>query len=161
MSREGEGSPSLSHGNCRVRSGGDVYQRDKSWWVQHFEGEIPVLDLPADRMRPPVKTYRGGVVNRQIGGGMSQGIKELSHQRGCTLFMGLLAVVNALLYRYSEQEDIIIGSPVAGRDHIDLEEQVGLYVNTLALRTLLKGGDSYLEVLERVRAITLKANATQ
>src|SRR5258708_17911908 len=128
------------------QSRGDAYQRDKAWWLQQFEGEIPVRDLPADRMRPPVKTYRGGVVNRQIGGGMSQGIKELSHQRGCTLFIGLLAVVNALLYRYSEQEDIIIGSPLAGRHHTDLEEQVGLYVNTLALRTLLKGGDSYLEV---------------
>src|SRR5258708_9882714 len=143
------------------QSSGEAYRTDKAWWLQQFEGELPMLDLPSDRLRPSVKTYRGGVVNREIGGRLSQGIKQLSHQRGCTLFMGMLVVVTALLYRYSEQEGIIIGRPVAGRDHIDLEEQVGLYVNTLALRTLLKGGDSYLEVLERVRAITVEAYAHQ
>src|SRR5258708_35153791 len=99
-----------------------------------------MLELPSDRLRPSVKTYRGGVVNREIGGRLSQGIKQLSHQRGCTLFMGMLGVVTALLYRYSEQEDIIICSSVAGRDHIELEGQVRLYANKPALRIQLKGG---------------------
>ncbi|MET4143109.1 amino acid adenylation domain-containing protein [Pedobacter sp. UYP1] len=78
-------------------------------------------------------------------------------QQGVTLFMGLLAAVNALLYRYSGQEDIIIGSPVAGREHIDLEDQIGFYVNTLALRTRFTGEDNYHELLQKVKEITLGA----
>jgi amino acid adenylation domain-containing protein/non-ribosomal peptide synthase protein (TIGR01720 family) len=129
----------------------------KEYWLKQFEGEIPVLELPCDNVRPSVKTYNGGLISKRINPRMSKGIKSLGQKQGGTLFMSLLAVVNTLLYRYTGQEDIIIGSPIAGREHIDLEDQIGFYVNTLALRTRFKGEDNYKEILENVKQVTLEA----
>jgi hypothetical protein len=126
----------------------------KAYWQQQFSGELPVLELSADKPRPAVKTYHGGMVQKTID---LTGLSSLLQPTGSTLFMGLLAVVNTLLYRYSGQEDIILGSPVAGREHADLEGQLGFYVNTLALRTRFSGTDSYLQLLEQVRQVTMSA----
>ncbi|WP_217607379.1 condensation domain-containing protein, partial [Chitinophaga sp. GbtcB8] len=129
----------------------------KHWWLQQFEGELPLLDLPGDHSRPAVKTYNGAAVNMMLSKTLTQGLQTLVNEQGSTLFMGLLAAVNTLLYRYTGQEDIIIGTPVAGRLHSDLEDQIGLYVNTLALRSQFSGTDSYSSLLQKVKQTTLGA----
>ncbi|MFL5746551.1 MAG: amino acid adenylation domain-containing protein [Niastella sp.] len=129
----------------------------KAWWIKQLEGEIPVLELQGDKARPAVKTYNGSVVFGYFDPVLTQGIGWLCKERGATLFMGLLAVTNALLYRYTAQEDIIIGSPVAGREHADLDGQIGFYINTLALRTRFSGNDSFERLLEHVRQHTFSA----
>ena len=116
------------------------------------------MELRGDKSRPTFKTYRGGLVNRVINNHLIKGLKNiLKEQEGATLFMALLAVVNTLLYRYTGQEDQIIGSPIAGREHIDLENQIGFYVNTLAFRSRFKGTGSFKELLTKVREVTLGA----
>ncbi|MBX3253272.1 MAG: amino acid adenylation domain-containing protein [Chitinophagaceae bacterium] len=136
---------------------GAVLEDHKQYWLKHLEGELPVLDFPGDRPRPATKTYRGGIISRIINPETGKSLKTLSQSQGCTLFMGLLASVKALLYRYTGQEDIILGSSIANREHADLEDQIGFYVNTLALRTRFSGQDSFTELLERVKEVTLGA----
>ncbi|SFF13415.1 HxxPF-repeated domain-containing protein, partial [Chitinophaga sp. CF118] len=136
---------------------GAALQEHVNYWLNQFAGELPVLELPSDKLRPSVKTYHGGIIHHTFNNSISTGIKTLSQQEGGTLFMGLLAAVNALLYRYTNQEDIIIGSPVAGREHIELENQIGFYVNTLALRTRFNGKNSYRELLKIVKNVSLGA----
>ncbi|MES1159433.1 MAG: amino acid adenylation domain-containing protein, partial [Bacteroidota bacterium] len=129
----------------------------KSYWLRQFEGVLPVLELPADRSRPAIKTYNGAAITRTLPVSLVDGIKECSHEQGATLFMGLMAAINALLYRYTGQKDIIIGCPVAGREHIDLDGQIGFYVNTLALRTRFEEEDSYRQLIVNARSVTLEA----
>ncbi|MFL5745679.1 MAG: amino acid adenylation domain-containing protein [Niastella sp.] len=129
----------------------------KTWWLQQFEDEIPVLDLPGDRARPAVKTYNGAMIQARLNHGLSRKFNALCQQQEATLFMGLLAVVNTLLFRYTNQHDIVIGSPVAGREHPDLENQIGLYLNTLAFRTRFRETDSFIKLLKNVRHVTLGA----
>jgi tyrocidine synthetase-3 len=129
----------------------------RSWWLKQFEDEIPVLQLPGDRPRPAVKTYNGGVVVKEFSAALTSGLKAVGQEQGSTLFMTLLAAVNGLLYRYTGQEDIVIGTPIAGRQHADLEDQIGLYLNTLALRARFNGKDSYRELLGHIRQLTLEA----
>ncbi|WP_262488185.1 non-ribosomal peptide synthetase [Chitinophaga eiseniae] len=140
---------------------GPALAAHRSWWLSQFEGELPVLELVPDKPRPAVKTYRGGLVNRQLDAAVGNLLSAQAQAAGCTLFMGLLAAVNALLYRYTRQEDIIIGSPVAGREHSDFEDQIGFYVNTLALRLRFSGNNSFQELLGIVREVTLQAYGHQ
>ncbi|WP_442591966.1 amino acid adenylation domain-containing protein [Pedobacter sp. AW31-3R] len=136
---------------------GDALTLHKNYWLDQFSGELPVLTLPANQKRPLVKTYNGGVLNSLLAQESTEGIKKLSQEQGCTLFMGLLAVVKAWLYHYSGQDDIIIGSPIAGREHVELEGQIGFYVNTLALRSRFQPADSFRDLLQQVRKVTLGA----
>jgi amino acid adenylation domain-containing protein len=136
---------------------GASLQRHKQYWLQQFSGSLPVLELPTDRVRPAVKTYNGACVQATINSTVSNALGDLCRQQGSTLFMGLLSAVNVLLYRYSGQDDIVIGSSIASREHSDLENQIGFYVNTLALRSRFSGSDSYLRVLEHVKQVTLGA----
>src|SRR5262249_39748406 len=131
----------------------DSLQGHQDYWLEQFAGDLPVLELPADNIRPAIKTYNGGVIRRVINSALSEGIRVLSQERECTLFMGLLAAVNVLLHLYSNQGDIIIGSPVAGREHADLEGQIGFYLNTLAIRVRFSGEDSYETLLARVKQV--------
>ncbi|MGO4295030.1 condensation domain-containing protein, partial [Chitinophaga sp. RAB17] len=136
-------------------------QTHRDYWLQQFEGPLPILELSSDKPRPTIKTYNGAATHKIINSSVSQGIKTLCRKHGSTLFMGLLAAVNALLHRYTRQEDIVIGSPIAGREHADLEGQIGFYVNTLALRTRFKGTNSYSALLEQVKQLTLDAYTHQ
>jgi amino acid adenylation domain-containing protein len=136
---------------------GETLNEHKVYWLKQFSGVIPVLELLGDKIRPAVRTYNGGTISKRFNTLISKGIKSLIHEEGSTLFMGLLAVVKTLLYRYTGQEDIIIGSPIAGREHIDLEDQIGFYTNTLALRTSFKGTDSYNGLLKNVKQVILEA----
>jgi amino acid adenylation domain-containing protein/non-ribosomal peptide synthase protein (TIGR01720 family) len=136
---------------------GDILKDHKRYWLEQFEGTLPILELPGDSGRPAIKTYKGGVIEKRIDPTLNKAIKALSQELGGTLYMGLLAVVDALLYKYTNQEDIIIGCPIAGREHIDLEDQIGFYVNTLALRTRFRGEDSYKKLFSRIKRVTLAA----
>lgn len=136
---------------------GEFLEFHKSYWLKQFEGELPVLDLPTDKPRPAAKTYNGGFIQQNTGAEFLGALKELLQKEESTLFMGLLAAVNVLLYRYSGQADMIIGSPIAGREHVDLENQLGFYVNTLALRSRFKGSDNYHSILSAVKELTIDA----
>lgn len=136
---------------------GEDLTKHKEYWLGQFAGSLPVLALRTDKTMPSIKTNNGGTIHKRFEGNVSRAIKAICKEQGSTLFMGVLAVVNVLLYKYTGQEDIIIGSPIAGREHIDLEDQIGFYLNTLALRTRFNGEDSYLELLDRVKEVTLAA----
>ncbi|RBL90507.1 non-ribosomal peptide synthetase [Chitinophaga flava] len=137
---------------------GDLLKEHSTYWMKQFEGILPVLQMPYDRPRPVIQTYSGRVVKKLLDRKTSENIKALCQEQGATLFMGLLAAVNILLFRYTNgDDDIIIGTPVAGREHADLEGQIGVYINTLALRTKLMPTDRFRKVLEKVRQVTLDA----
>nr|WP_295875048.1 non-ribosomal peptide synthetase [uncultured Chitinophaga sp.] len=139
----------------------DMLNEHAAYWLKQFEGELPVLEMPADKVRPALKTYNGGGVTRRIPAAVSRQLKNICQEEGSTFFMGLLSAVKVLLYRYTGQEDITVGCPVAGRSHADLEDQVGFYVNTLALRTRFSGGDHYRQLLDAVKQTTLKGHDHQ
>src|SRR5690606_12069205 len=116
-----------------------------------------VLDMPYDKNRPAVKTYNGSSISRRLDVQVAAGLKALCRGGDTTLFSGLLAAVSTLLYRYSGQGDIIIGSPIAGRQHADLEKQIGCYLNTLALRLNINDQLSFNDLLQQARQVTLGA----
>lgn len=136
---------------------GASLQQHKDWWLRQFEGELPVLELPADRPRPLEKTYNGRIINRTLNASLTESLRTVCRAGDATLFMGLLATVNVLLHRYTGQQDIIVGSPIAGRDHADLEGQIGFYVNTLALRTRFTTQQTFTALLAQTRQLTLQA----
>jgi tyrocidine synthetase III len=132
-------------------------QLHKTYWMEQFAGPLPVLEMPADKLRPAVKTFNGDIVETFINATVTRRLHTLCNEHGCSLFMGLLAAVNAMLYRYTGQEDIVVGSPIAGRPHHDLREQIGFYVNTLALRARFDGDKSFAELLQNIKHVTLGA----
>ncbi len=136
---------------------GASLEAHRAYWLQQFEGDLPVLHIPADYPRPPVKTYNGNMIAFRIDPNAGKALKALTLQQGGTLFMGLLAAVNSILYRYSNQQDIIIGTPIAGRPHSDLHDQIGFFVTTQALRTRFSGSDSFRQLLSNVKEVTLGA----
>ncbi|WP_160716661.1 non-ribosomal peptide synthetase [Chitinophaga solisilvae] len=139
----------------------DAFRADERYWLEQLSGELPVLDLPADKRRPAIKTHPGSSVTVALPPAVVAALSALCQKEGATLFMGLLAALKALFYRYTGQEDIIVGSPVAGREHKDLEGQIGLYVNSLALRTRLSGKDTFAELLAKEKKVLLDAYAHQ
>ncbi|HEX8530303.1 MAG TPA: amino acid adenylation domain-containing protein, partial [Cytophagales bacterium] len=139
----------------------DAYHQHRSYWLKQLEGPLPLFELAAGKPRPAVKTHHGAGIRKPLGRELVDGMRALTKAQGATLFMGLLAAVKALLYRYTGQEDLIVGTPVAGREHVDLEDQIGLYLNTLGLRTRYHGADTYQELLAKVKAVTLGAYAHQ
>lgn len=140
---------------------GDVLAAQLAYWKQQLHQAPPALDLPTDHPRPSVQTYRGASVNWRLSPALSRDIEALSTREGVTLFMTLLAALNTVLSRYTGQEDIVVGTPIAGRTLVTMEGLVGLCANTLALRTNLAGDPSVHELLQRVRATTLDAYAHQ
>ena len=139
----------------------EVLQRQKAYWKQQLAGSPPVLNLPTDRPRPPVQTFRGASQTLVFTEELSDALKDLSLREGATLFMTLLAAFNTLLYRYSGQEDILVGTPIAGRMRSETEGLIGFLTNTLVMRTDLSGDPSFREVLARVRETALEAYSHQ
>ena len=140
---------------------GEVLEEELKYWQEQLGGELPVLELPTDRARPEVQSYRGAQRSFSLSPSLSQGLQQLSERYGCTLFMTLLAAFQTLLYRHSGQGDIVVGSPIAGRNQTEMEQLIGFFVNTLVLRTDLSGRPSFRELLQRVREVTLGAYAHQ
>ncbi|SHN14586.1 amino acid adenylation domain-containing protein, partial [Flavobacterium pectinovorum] len=132
-------------------------QESKAFWLQQFAGELPVLDLPSFKTRPLVRTYNGNSHTHIFPKEFLNKLKTFSKEHDATLFMTLMAGINALLHRYTGQNDIIIGTPVAGREHPDLENQMGLFLNTLAIRTQFEEKNSFLDLLNKEKNILLEA----
>ncbi|MBL4703209.1 MAG: amino acid adenylation domain-containing protein, partial [Flavobacteriales bacterium] len=133
------------------------FKEHKDFWLDHLSGELPVLDLPSTQPRPRVKTHNGHRLIAHLDSDLVASLRRHSEQNGGSLFMGLLASWNVLLYHYTAQEDIIIGTPVAGRDHIDLQDQFGFYLNTLALRNKVNPEESFTDFYNRVKENTLQS----
>jgi fengycin family lipopeptide synthetase D len=129
----------------------EQYLKEKEYWLRTLSGPIPVLHLPTDRMRPPIKTYQGKYLFGEISESLTSSLLAFGKDNSVSPFMVLLASVNILLHKYTSDEDIIIGSPVAGRNHQELENQVGLYLNTIALRNHICSGNSFRDFLLDVK----------
>ena len=136
---------------------GDAMNKHHQYWMKQFEGTLPVLNIPTDHPRPQLQTFNGDELFFEFPKDISLQFKELSKAQDFTLFMGLLAMLKTLLFHYSGQNDIIVGTPVAGRDHADLEDQIGYYLNTLAIRNKVDNQASYLSLAKQVKATTLTA----
>lgn len=120
-----------------------------------------MLELPADRPRPPVQTFRGAKQDLLLPKNLSESLKELSLREGVTLFMTLLAAFKILLYGYTGEKDIIVATPLAGRDRAEIEKAIGFFANLIMFRTYLDSNLSFRELLARVREVALEAYACQ
>lgn len=128
----------------------ETIEPSRQYWLEKLAGPLPLLDLPADFPRPPVKSYAGGTVNSMFNRELTQKLNDLSAESDASLFATLIALVRVLVYRYTGQEDLVIGSPIAGRVHPDLESQIGFFINTLALRDQVDAEKSFVELLAKV-----------
>jgi aspartate racemase len=140
---------------------GEVLEAQLAYWKQQLDAANPVLDLPTDRPRPAVETHCGARQTFDLPQSLYLALRALSRQEDVTLFMTLLAAFKTLLYRYTGQEDIAVGSPIANRTQSEIEGLIGFFVNTLVLRTGLSGNPAFRELLERVREVALGAYAHQ
>jgi len=140
---------------------GKVLDRQLSFWRKHLAGASGVLELPTDRPRPTRQSYRGAHRRFTFSRGTKDALNQLARSEGATLFMVLFASFNVLLARYTGEQDIIVGSPIANRSRPELESLVGFFVNTLPLRTDLSGDPTFRELLRRVREVALEAYSHQ
>ncbi|HKG81126.1 MAG TPA: amino acid adenylation domain-containing protein, partial [Pyrinomonadaceae bacterium] len=140
---------------------GEVLERQLSYWKEQLAEAPALLDLPTDRPRPNVQSGRGAAEIFSLPEELSAALRQLSRHKGVTLFMTLLAAFKILLHRYSGQEDLVIGSPIAGRNRREVEGLIGFFVNTLALRTRLSGNPTFSQLLKQVREVCLNAYAHQ
>jgi amino acid adenylation domain-containing protein len=136
---------------------GEVLERKLDYWQQRLKNAPSVLDLPTDHPRPPVQTYWGSRCSRVLSEEMTGALKALSRRLGISLFATLLAAFKTLLYRYTGQKDIVIGSPVANRNYSGVENLVGLFINTLVLRADLSGDPTFEELAAQVSKVILEA----
>ena len=141
--------------------GEERFRRQLDYWLEQLENAAPVLHLPTDRPRPTMRNYHGARCDVLLPPTLKRALETLCNRHHATLFMVLLAALNVLLSRYSGQHDICVGSPIAGRTRTEIEKLIGVFVNMLVLRTDLSGNPSFLELLERVRKVTLEAYSHQ
>ena len=140
---------------------GDVLEEQLGYWTKQLAGAPAVLDLPTDRPRPAMQTFNGAYYSRGLPKRLGDSLNLLSRREGVTLFMTLLAAFQTLLYRYTNQDDIVIGTPIANRTHRETEDLIGFFVNTLVLRSDLSGNPTFRELLGRVKETSLGAYAHQ
>jgi len=139
---------------------GEISDSQLAYWKKQLS-DASVLELPTDRPRPPGQTFRGSKQCFFVPKALTERLKAISREEGTTLFMTLLAAFQTLIHRYTGQDDIIVGSPVAGRNRMDVEGLIGFFVNTLMLRTDFCGDPNFRELLGRVRKVALDAYAHQ
>jgi amino acid adenylation domain-containing protein len=140
---------------------GAVLNEQLSYWKKQLGNNLPVLELPADRPRPPLQTFRGSTILFSLPAALSKSLKALSQSERATLFMTLLTAFKVLLHRYTGLEDITVGTPIANRQRHDLEHLIGFFTNTLAIRTDLSGDPAFCDLLRMVRETLLDAYAHQ
>lgn len=138
---------------------GGVLERQLSYWKDALAGAPSRLELPTDRARPAVRTYHGDHQSRMLSVSVRDGLQAVGREGDATLFMALLGSFASLLHRYSAQDDIVIGTPFAGRNRSELERMIGYFINPLALRVDVSGDPSFRELLGRARETTLQAFA--
>jgi amino acid adenylation domain-containing protein len=132
-----------------------------AFWKKYLAGELPVLELPTDHPRKAVRSMKGNWEAKALSSELSQQIKKLANQQNATIFMVMLAAFKLLLHRYTGLDDIIVGSPVTRRNRSELEQMVGFFINTIAIRSDLGGNPSFIELLGRVRETSLEAFSYQ
>ncbi len=132
------------------------YQKHEKYWLNRFSGDVPKIDLPSQKIRPKVKTSNGKNLSTFLSKKISNQMNEFTQSHQGSLFMLTLSLLNVLLYKYTSNKSIIIGSPVEGRSHPDLEDQIGFYVNVLALRNIIDPSESFVEFYNRVKENTLQ-----
>jgi hypothetical protein len=140
---------------------GDALEQQLEYWRRQLASAPQLLELPTDRPRPAVQTFRGARRSLELGVDLSERLNQLSQTEGVTLFMTLLAGFYTLLHRYTGQDNIVIGSPIATRRQVETEELIGCFVNTLALHADLSDNPRFQTLLKRVREITLGAHLYQ
>ena len=128
-----------------------------SYWQKQLAGELPVLNLPMDRARPPVQTYSGRSRSFRLSAELTSRIKLLARSRRATLYMTMLAAFQTLLHRYTGQDDILVGSPTSGRSHAGLADIIGYFVNPVVLRADFSLDPTFQEFLDQVRQTVLAA----
>ena len=143
----------------RIR--GEELQRQLQYWRGHLRGAPAVLTLPTDRPRPAKQTARGALTARPVDAAVVDRLAEVAAGCNATIFMAFLAAVTVVLSRYARQPDLVIGTPVSGRTHVELDPLVGMFTNTVALRTSVAGDPTFVELLGRVRDNTVEALAHQ
>ncbi|HEX2202006.1 MAG TPA: amino acid adenylation domain-containing protein [Longimicrobium sp.] len=139
----------------------ETLEKQLAYWSRRLGDAPPALELPTDRPRPPVQTHQGAVHHFTIPADLAARVRAFARREGATLYMVLLAALDTLLHRWSGQDDIVVGSPIAGRVRRELEGLIGFFVNTMALRVDLSGDPSFHDLLARVRETTLDAYAHQ
>ncbi|WP_197267939.1 non-ribosomal peptide synthetase, partial [Paenibacillus alvei] len=132
-------------------------KREEAYWLDRYRGELPVLEMPTDYPRPAVQSFEGQTLTSFVDEATNEGLKQLAAQRGTTLYMVLLAAYTVLLHKYTGQDDLIVGTSIAGRTHGDTQPLIGMFVNTLALRNYPASEKSFLSYLEEVKETTLGA----
>jgi amino acid adenylation domain-containing protein len=136
---------------------GEVLERQLSYWTEQLRGAPPSLELPTDRPRPSLQSYRGAGQSLLLPRTLADSLRAVSRQERVTLFMTLLAAFQTLLHRYTGQDDVVVGSAIANRNRVEIEGLIGFFVNTLVLRTDLSGNPTFRELLARVRDVCLGA----
>ncbi|MBT3234195.1 MAG: AMP-binding protein, partial [Calditrichaeota bacterium] len=136
---------------------GETLETLLDYWKQQLAGAPPLLELPLDRPRPALQSFRGSFIPFELDSLHMDGMKKLSREAGATLFMPLLTAFATLLSRYSGQEDIVVGTPIANRNRAEVEGLIGFFANTLALRIRLSGNPTFRELLDQVRETTIGA----
>jgi len=140
---------------------GEILETQLGYWKQQLSGSLPILNLPTDFPRPAVQTFQGARQTWELPSYLSLALTQLGQQEKATLFMTLLAAFKTLLYRYTGQTDILVGSPIANRNRSEIEALIGFFVNTLVLRSDLNGNPTFRELLRSVREVALGAYAHQ
>lgn len=133
------------------------FKSQLAYWKKQLGGELPILNLPTDRPKPPIQTLSAAKQALSLSQSLTDSLKSLSQREGTTLFMTLLAAFKIILYRYTSQEDIIVGIPIAGRDRLETESLIGIFINTLVLRTRLDPNWTFRDFLANVRQVALEA----
>lgn len=139
----------------------EVLEKQLGYWKNRLTGAPYFLDLPTDFPRPSEQSFRGCWQSASLSPQLSESLRLLSRREGATLFMTLLAAFQALLRRYTQQDDLLVGAPIAGRNQIETEPLIGFFINTLVLRTSLAGNPTFRELLRRTRDVTLEAYGNQ
>ncbi|WP_326101593.1 amino acid adenylation domain-containing protein [Paenibacillus alvei] len=134
-----------------------AYRKMESYWLNQFAGDLPVLSLPTDAPRPVVRSFEGDRVEFELDSMLAEAVRGLARENGATVYMVLLAAYSALLGRLSGQEEVIVGTSIAGRSHADLQGMLGMFVNTLALRMNPSGEKSFSAYLQEVKQTALGA----
>lgn len=136
-------------------------RRQLAYWKERLAGELPVLKLPTDRPRPPTPSLDGANLRFALDPALIDGLRALGSANGATLYMVMLAAFKVLLYRWTDQDDLIVGSPIANRNQRESESLVGFFVNTLLMRSQLSGNPTFLNLLAQLRDTALHAYAHQ
>ncbi len=141
--------------------GTETIKKQEEYWMYRFSGEIPVLNMPTDYARPSIQSFAGDTVKFTVQDDLACKLYHLASESGATLYMVLQAAYNILLSKHTGQDDIVVGSPIAGRQHADVQNMVGMFVNSLAMRNYPKGNKTFRQFLEEVKKVSLEAFENQ